>query len=148
MSLVTTLVDTSVLVRWINDGDTDHTLATDSVIKLRRQGDHLVVARQCIYEFWVVATRPVSVNGLGLSTKQVRADVNAISKRFPLIADPGRLYEEWLELVTSKAVSGRSAHDARLAAVMLGSGINRILTFNVDDFTRFPGIGAMHPSET
>jgi predicted nucleic acid-binding protein len=31
-------------------------------------------------------------------------------------------------------------HDARLAAVMLAHGVNHILTFNVDDFRRYPGI--------
>jgi predicted nucleic acid-binding protein len=43
-------------------------------------------------------------------------------------------------------VSGAQVHDARLAAAMLVHGIDRILTFNGADFTRFQDIVAIHPS--
>jgi predicted nucleic acid-binding protein len=44
-------------------------------------------------------------------------------------------------------VRGRQAFDAHLAAVMTESGLGRILTFNVDDFRRYPGITAVSPHE-
>jgi len=44
-------------------------------------------------------------------------------------------------------VRGRQAFDAHLAAVMLESGLERILTFNVDDFQRYPGIIPVSPHE-
>ena len=42
-------------------------------------------------------------------------------------------------------MKGRQVYDARLAALMIESGIDHILTFNVDEFRRFPGITAVNP---
>jgi predicted nucleic acid-binding protein len=39
----------------------------------------------------------------------------------------------------------RRVFDAHLAAVMIESGVDHILTFNVDDFRRYPGITAVSP---
>jgi predicted nucleic acid-binding protein len=49
--------------------------------------------------------------------------------------------------VTTHRVSGAQVHDARLAAVMTASGITRIVTFNVRDFSRFAEIEAVHPEQ-
>ncbi len=45
------------------------------------------------------------------------------------------------------AVSGIQVHDARLVAVMRVHGIAHILTLNVGDFQRYPGINAVHPRQ-
>jgi len=44
-------------------------------------------------------------------------------------------------------VSGRQVHDARLAAVMLAHGVSHVLTFNVEDFRRYPGIVTVNPHD-
>ena len=44
-------------------------------------------------------------------------------------------------------VLGKGAHDARLVAAMERHGLARILTFNVDDFKRYPGIEVLPPAE-
>lgn len=49
--------------------------------------------------------------------------------------------------MTAHRVTGAQAHDARLAAVMQAAGIARILTFNVQDFSRYEGIEAVHPDQ-
>jgi predicted nucleic acid-binding protein len=51
----------------------------------------------------------------------------------------------WRRIVEACGVSGRQAHDARLAAVMLAHGVSHILTFNVEDFRRYPGIVVVSP---
>lgn len=43
------------------------------------------------------------------------------------------------------AVQGKQVHDARLAALVLSSGITHILTLNGADFARYPGITALDP---
>jgi predicted nucleic acid-binding protein len=43
-------------------------------------------------------------------------------------------------------VRGRQVFDARLAAIMIEAGIDHILTFNADDFRRYPGITAVSPN--
>jgi predicted nucleic acid-binding protein len=44
-------------------------------------------------------------------------------------------------------VLGTQLYDARLVAAMLAHGIDRILTFNVADFSRY-GVAVLHPAAT
>jgi hypothetical protein len=47
--------------------------------------------------------------------------------------------------MTTYRVSGKNAHDARLVAVMNVNRVNKILTFNVQDFLRFDRIQVLDP---
>ena len=60
--------------------------------------------------------------------------------------DLDAVYMEWRNLVTSHGVSGKKSHDARLVAAMKVHGVSHLLTFNTDDFKRFPGIVTINPS--
>lgn len=42
-------------------------------------------------------------------------------------------------------VSGKKSHDARLVAAMRVHKLTHVLTFNVDDFQRFPGVVPIRP---
>jgi predicted nucleic acid-binding protein len=42
-------------------------------------------------------------------------------------------------------VAGVKVHDARLIASMKGYGITHLLTFNTEDFTRYPDITVVAP---
>jgi hypothetical protein len=99
-----------------------------------------------LYEFWVVATRPLAVNGLGFSDGQTLAEVNRLTALFPLLSDTPGIYPEWLRLVATHHVLGRNAHDARLVAAMAVHGLTHLLTFNAAHFTRFPGITVLDPA--
>jgi predicted nucleic acid-binding protein len=44
------------------------------------------------------------------------------------------------------AITGKLAHDCRIAAAMARHNVNRILTFNVSDFSRFVAISPIDPS--
>jgi predicted nucleic acid-binding protein len=57
------------------------------------------------------------------------------------------LCDEWRRIVVAYQVSGKSSHDARLVAAMNVHGITQVLTFNVKDFARYPGIQAIHPRD-
>jgi predicted nucleic acid-binding protein len=95
----------------------------------------------------VVATRPVGNNGLGLSAQDASREVNGIESLFTFLPDNPAIYPVWKSLVTQHSVSGRSAHDARIVAAMQVHGISHILTFNRDDFKRFPSITVVTPAE-
>jgi len=64
---------------------------------------------------------------------------------FRLADEPPELFHRWRQLVERHAVKGKQVHDARLVAVMLEGGLDRVLTFNVDDFRRYPDIVAVSP---
>ena len=67
------LVDTTVLIRLANTADARHAVAAHAVLELHRRGEVLHVTPQVLIEFRNVATRPVAVNGLGLSTVDAEA---------------------------------------------------------------------------
>jgi predicted nucleic acid-binding protein len=106
----------------------------------------LCLAPQNIIEFWNVCTRPVDVNGLGLSVAGTDRYVRKLRQMFTVIHDSPQTFEQWHELVIQYGVIGAKVHDARLVAVMKIHGIKSILTFNEKDFARFEGITAINPA--
>ncbi len=140
-----TLVDTNILLRLANPQDTLYPAASSAVHALKAQGDDLRMAPQSLYEFWVVATRPTANNGLGLSTPDCSAEITKLEAAFPLLQDMPTLVDEWKALVVAHDCKGKVAHDARLVAAMRTHGINRLLTFNGQDFHRYPGLTVIDP---
>ena len=69
------LVDTNILTRLVEPTHAMHQQARDAVALLVRQAHILCVVSQNSYEFWVVATRPVNVNGLGKTAAEDLADL-------------------------------------------------------------------------
>lgn len=112
---------------------------------LLRRGDRLCIVPQNVVEFWSVATRPVEKNGLGLSLPQADWYVSRLEAILTLLNDTPAIYREWRNLVVAHAVAGPQVYDARLVAAMAVYGITRILTFNGDDFKRYPGVQVIHP---
>lgn len=112
-----------------------------------QQGQSVYVGVQNLIEFWSVVTRPPSANGLGMTRMQAAAEVDRIEAFFPLLEDSPAIYREWRRLAETCEVSGREAFDARLAALMLVQGVTHILTFNVEDFRRYPGIVVVSPND-
>jgi predicted nucleic acid-binding protein len=141
------LADTNILLRWVSPADPQHSLAVDSVKALQRRGEVVHITPQNLIEFWGVATRPAAVNGLGMSPAEAELEVESLERLFPLVPDSPAVYARWKRLVLAAGVSGVKVHDARLAAVMLVNGLTHVLTFNTNDFKRFPGITAVNPQD-
>jgi predicted nucleic acid-binding protein len=143
---VSVLVDTNVLLRLAQPNHGQFRAATDGVARARLAGEALYVTPQNITEFWAAATRPVgATNGLGLTAAAVAAEIATIERLFELAADDPEIYPIWKGLVITHRVLGTQVYDARLVAAMLAHGIDRILTFNVADFSRY-GVTVLHPA--
>ena len=139
------LLDTNVLLRYVEKGAADQVAARETVDALLQRGDDLCVTPQVLIEFWVVVTRPVGVNGFGWTTAAASVAVRDFLDTFRLLPDGPRVFSRWMELVEGHGVSGKRAHDIRLAAVMLVFGISKVLTFNAADFAGLPQIEAVSP---
>jgi hypothetical protein len=72
------LIDTNVLVYISNPADSHHRQSLDAVDVAIHRNYRPCIVPQVFYEFWVVATRPVDVNGLGLSVGEAQ-DCLAVS---------------------------------------------------------------------
>ena len=113
------LIDTTILGRLANASDAQHIVAAQAVLELHRQGELLHVTPQVLIEFRNVATRPVAVNGLGLSTVDAEALAATFEARFPLLAETPDIYPAWQALVGALGSSAsRSMTPALLPSVM------------------------------
>ena len=141
------LVDTNILSRLAEPGHAMHHPALDAVKRLTRQRHRLHVVPQNLYEFWVVCTRPTSVNGLGKSASEAVAELTGVKSLFILAEDTPSVFTNWERLVASNPVIGKNAHDARLVAAMTVHGLSHLLTFNAKDFRSYSGITTVTPAD-
>lgn len=135
------LIDTTILGRLANATDPQHVVAARAVLELHRSGEVLHLTPQVLIEFRNVATRPVTVNGLGLSAADTETQASTFEARFPLLADTSDIYPAWKAVVSALGIIGKQMHDARLVAVCHVHGVTHLLTFNVGHFARLSGFG-------
>jgi predicted nucleic acid-binding protein len=140
------LLDTNILGRMLQVGHVQHQAAVDAVAALVARGDSPRLVPQVLYELWVVATRPVANNGLGLTAAEAGTELSRLQHLFPILPDSPAIFPEWEPLVLTYSVLGKPAHDAKLVAAMTVHGLTHLLTFNTGDFSRFPGIMVLDPS--
>lgn len=72
-----------------------HKIAMQALETLRNQGFTLCILPQNIIEFRVVATRPVAVNGLGMSQQDVGFEIQRLKFLFHVFQDTSEIFEEW-----------------------------------------------------
>jgi predicted nucleic acid-binding protein len=76
------LIDTNALIALINGAYPAHESVEAQLTELQAEGHALIVAPQCVYEFWAVATRPVVNNGLGKSPAEANELLEQILNTF------------------------------------------------------------------
>lgn len=141
------LLDTNVVMRFCNSSDAQYSIAVNAISHLLAQEDECLLTAQVLIEFWVVATRPVEVNGLGWTVEQTRSTIDQLLDRFPLLEESSQIFPNWLNLVTNGKVMGKRTHDARIIAAMLAHGVTHLLTFNPSDFNIMSSITIVRPQE-
>jgi predicted nucleic acid-binding protein len=119
--------------------------ATGSIDSLLRSGEQLFILSQNVIEFWCVATRPESSNGLGLSIPETKRRISAFRTTLLLLPDTHEFFARWEQLVDEHQVAGKQVYDARLVAAMLVHSLTHILTFNDGDFKRYQAITVINP---
>lgn len=140
------LVDSNILIRWVQPADPDYALLESALASLVKSGAILCYASQNLGEFWNASTRPLERNGFGLSPAETDRRARRFESRLRLLPDGLAVHEEWRRLLMDYGVFGVQVHDAHLVAVMCVHGVERILTFNTKDFARFGGIETLHPA--
>jgi predicted nucleic acid-binding protein len=139
------LLDSNILIRWVEPDNPDQILVEAALDRLTLSDTVLCFTSQNLGEFWNALTRPANRNGYGLSPDEADRRAIAIESRLQLLPDSLAVHMEWRRLLVDYRVSGVQVHDARLVAAMHVHGVQRILTFNTKDFERFDGIEAVHP---
>ena len=131
------LLDTNIIVRAAQPSLPSWPIIDQSLASLINQKATLCLVPQTIYEFWVVATRPISQNGFGLEPQEAKSLIDGLLEQFLFLRDERGVFDIWADLVTRHQVSGKGAHDTRLVAAMQRHAIVTLVTFNEADFSRF-----------
>ncbi len=134
------LLDTNVMWRRFDLSDARHQLVKAALDALIMRGETLAITAQNFLEYQSLATRPIAVNGLGLTRNEANDKAKEIEALFEFLPDTPDIYPYWRMLMESCNVGGRQVHDARLIAVMLAHGVTHFLTLNPSDFRRFAQI--------
>jgi predicted nucleic acid-binding protein len=123
------LVDTNVLLE-----------ATDEARKQHREARRLVeshpalaLAAQVIREYLVVATRPISANGLGLSTPDALENVREFRRGIRLLPEERPILPAFLALVEHTSCAGKRIHDVHLVATARVHRVQAIVSLNAAD---------------
>lgn len=142
------VVDTNVFLRLVPKKDPDRTSVLDALRILSAANEALFYTTQVLGEFWTVCTRPASARGgYGLSPEKTERKARLLERYCRLLPDSLATHQEWRRLIVAHSVRGVKVHDARLVAAMMVYGVPNILTFNGDDFRRFPGISVVSPAD-
>jgi predicted nucleic acid-binding protein len=116
-----------------------------AVSRLLAQDVTVYFCARNVTEFWHVATRPVSANGLGFSRDEVVREIESIERLLTLLPDTPALYEEWKRIVSDHSVQGAKVYDARPVVLARVHGVTRILIFTPSDFRRYGMIEVLEP---
>src|SRR5437867_2976834 len=120
------LLDTSILVRLANIADAQFVEADRAIARLEQRGESLHVTAQNLIEFRNVATRPKSINGLGLSIAETESKAAIFESTFALLPETADIYPAWKSLVAALGVIGKRVHDARFVAVCRVHGVTHL----------------------
>src|ERR1039457_2570394 len=113
------LLDSNILIRWVQHGDPGSPVVVTALDRLMLSDADLCYTTQNLGEFWNALTRPANRNGYGLSpVEAARGAVSVVSRR-RLLPPRVAVYQQWRRLLVDFRVSVVQVHDARLVAVML-----------------------------
>ncbi len=141
------LLDSNVLLRWADSRAPEHADCMEAVVRVATASNVVYVCAQVMIESYVVATRPMEVNGLGLTPAQAQQFLADVENSFPCLPEPPNIGKLWSGFVSQHSVIGKQAHDARLVALMISHGVDTIITLNSQDFVRYLEIAALTPAQ-
>lgn len=134
------VVDTNVLLAATDRSRGAH---VDATAFLERDERSLALTPQIVREYLVVATRPVEVNGFGLSGEDAVANVQEFLEDMELLPEEAGFSKWVLDVVGRDVATGKQVHDANIVAVALAHGASAIVTDDTRHFARFASLIAI-----
>lgn len=128
------VVDTNVLLAATDTSRASHPAALDFLNLDERR---LALTPQIVREYLAVSTRPLDVNGLGLSGAAAVANLGELLGDMVMLSEDGSTSRALFDLIVADSAAGKQVHDANVVAVALTHGAVAIVTDNVRHFSRF-----------
>lgn len=129
------LLDTSVLVAALVEPHPEHERALPWLTKARLKSNQLVMSSHSVAELYaVLSTLPVSPRiSPGLAWRLIHESVEPHVTIISLTASD---YITTVRHLSDLGLSGGAIYDALIVKAAQKSGVDRILTFNINDFKR------------
>jgi predicted nucleic acid-binding protein len=134
MKIERVFLDTNVLLEATDQGRRFHAQATGVLRDFAKRRWSLHCTAQVLREYLVVATRPESANGLGLSLPDAVANILQFRKKVALVLEPSGCMHTLLAWAQHHGTVGRKLHDLQILVAAYHGGMDALLTANTKDF--------------
>lgn len=144
MSVEPGIIDANVLV-YAMDADAPQHAASRALLEAARNPlATLYVTPQILCEFYSIVTNPRRVPK-PRSAADALAVLSGLLALLHVLPVPVHTMEELLGLLRRRTVTGGDIFDLQIVATMRANGVQRIYTFNRDDFEVFPELEVFTP---
>jgi len=133
-------VDTNVLLAATDQAREVHAEAMRFLEEGRTGRYRCFVSGQIFREYLVVATRPVSHNGLGLTTAAACSNLRKFQGIIQILEESPETSHRLMDLAERHTLQGKRLHDANVVATMETHGLSHLKTWNPGDFEPFSQI--------
>ncbi len=138
-------VDTNVLVYAHRPEVIHHERARDALQELVGSGRPWAIPWPCLHEFLAVVThariyRPPTSPSTAMHAIELLIETGGAT----LIGESGQHLAHLSALLTTARATGPRVHDARIAAICLGHGVDELWTAD-RDFSSFPALRTRNP---
>ena len=146
MSVEPGVLDANILAYAVNADAPQHAASRDLLEAASDPSIELYVTSQILCELYSIITNPRRVAVVS-STTQALSVISAILALpgIHVLPTPARAVAGWMQLLQRHPVTGGDVFDLQIVATMQSNGIQRIYTFNTDDFEVFSELAVLTP---
>jgi predicted nucleic acid-binding protein len=144
MSVEPGIVDANILVYAMHADAPQHAASRALLDAARDSSTTLYVTSQILCEFYSIVTNARRVPNPRSPDEALRA-ISGLLSFLHVLPIPARTVEGWLGLLRRHPVTGGDVFDLQIVATMQANGIQRIYTFNRDDFEVSPELAVVKP---
>lgn len=146
MSVEPGVVDANILVYAVDSDAPQHAVSRALLDTARDPTTRLYVTSQVLCEFYSIITNPRRVTAARSSAEALDALVALLSlPGIHVLPMPARAVPALMELLRQRPVIGGDVFDLQLVATMYANNVQRIYTFNAQDFTIFSELAVLVP---
>jgi predicted nucleic acid-binding protein len=146
MSVEPGVLDANVLAYAVNADAPQHPAARALLDAASDPSITLYVTSQILCELYSLITNPrrVAVASSSAEALSIISSMLALPGLY-VLPTPVRAVAGWMQLLQRRPVTGGDVFDLQIVATMQANGIQRIYTFNTDDFEVFPELAVLTP---
>ncbi|MGD0223140.1 MAG: PIN domain-containing protein [Terriglobia bacterium] len=146
MSVEPGVLDANVLAYAVNADAPQHAASRALLEAASDPTITLYVTSQILCEFYSLITNPRRV-AITSSPTEALGIISAMLALpgLHVLPTPARAVAGWMELLRRHPVIGGNVFDLQIVPTMQANGVQRIYTFNLDDFEVFPELAVVMP---